>query len=145
MTGPTPTAWATVADVLTYTKAVVEDSDVVAAQATIDMRVGRLPADVAKIGTRDQYWLKLAVAYQTAWLVDQPDAFDRIEVTETGGTSNKTSFTDSSLQLAPYAKDALKRVSWLKSRSLHVRAADEGSYSTYNDNYLPGPGVYEPL
>jgi hypothetical protein len=131
--------------VLTYAKKVVDDDDVLRAQATIDLRAGRLPADVAGIGTRDQYWLKLAVAYQAAWLVDQPDAFDRIEVTEAGGSTNKTIFTDSSLELAPFAKSALRRVSWLKSRSLHVRAGDERNFSRYDDNHLPGYNHYEPL
>jgi hypothetical protein len=99
---------------------------------------------VAAIGTRDQHWLKLAVAYQTAWLESQPDAFERIEVTEAGGATNRTMLTDSSLQLAPFAKDALRRVSWLKSRSLHVRAGDERNFSRYDDNHLPGAG-YGPL
>lgn len=116
-----PTTWATAADVLTYTTTTVDDDAVTRAQATIDIHAGRLPEDAERIGTRDQYWLKLAVCYQAAWLAAQPDAFERLEVTEAGGATNRTMFTELALVLAPNAKWALKRVSWLRSRSLHVR------------------------
>jgi hypothetical protein len=134
--------WCTAADVMTYAKAEVTDGDVLRAQATIDIHAVRLPADAARIGTRDLYWLKLATAYQAAWLTPQPDAFTRIEVTETGSSANRTMFAEQSFELGTLAKTALKRVSWLRSRSLHVRAADETLIGG-DDNMLRG--TYTPL
>ncbi|MEC3974741.1 hypothetical protein [Amycolatopsis sp. H20-H5] len=135
--------WATVADVLALTQVTVTDADLMRAQAQIDMHTARIYADILLITDRDQYWLKLAVAYQAAWLVAQPDAFQRLEITEAGGAANRTMFTDTALVLAPDARWALKRVSWLKSRSLHVRAADEYGAFGRDDNNLYGR--YEPL
>ncbi|MEV8615687.1 hypothetical protein AB0383_48680 [Amycolatopsis sp. NPDC051373] len=135
--------WATVDDVLTYTKITVTDEDLAAAQAQIDVRTSRVYADKAMISDRDQYWLKLAVAYQAAWLVAQPDAFQRLEMTEAGGATNRSMYTETAIVLAPDARWALKRVSWLKSRSLHVRAADEYGRFGRDDNSLWGH--YEPL
>ena len=135
--------WATAVDVLTYTKIEVTDNDIAVAQAQIDVRTSRVYADKDMISARDQYWLKLAVAYQAAWLVAQPDAFQRLDVTEAGGAANRTMFTETAIVLAPDARWALKRVSWLKSRSLHVRAADEYGAFGRDDNNLFGR--YEPL
>lgn len=138
-----PDTWATAADVFTYAKTTVDDDTVLRAQATIDVHSARIYADKAMISDRDQYWLKLAVAYQAAWLPAQPDAFQRVEVTEAGGATNRSMFTETAMVLAPDAKWALKRVSWLKSRSLHVRAADEYGRFGRDDNSLWGH--YEPL
>lgn len=136
-------SWATAGDVLTYANATVDDATVLRAQATIDVHSARIYADKDMTSDRDQYWLKLAVAYQAAWLPAQPDAFQRLEVTEAGGATNRTMFTEQALVLSPNARWALKRVSWLKSRSLHVRAADEYGAFGRDDNNLWGH--YEPL
>ncbi|MFB9924870.1 hypothetical protein ACFORO_25880 [Amycolatopsis halotolerans] len=117
-------SWATVGDVFTYAKATVDDDAVLRAQATIDLHAGRVYADAAKVGARDKYWLKLAVAYQAAWQPSQPDLFERQEITKTGG-SNSTQGTDTWLTLAPHAAQALRMVSWLGSGSFHVRAPGE--------------------
>jgi hypothetical protein len=129
-----PTTWATAGDVLTYAKATVDDAAVLRAQAVIDIESGRLPEDAARIGSRDQYWLKLAVAYQAAWQAGQPDEFERLDVTSTGG-SQSTQGTDSWLTLAPHAAQALRRVSWLGSQSLHVRAASEDGNGSLAELY----------
>ncbi|MEV4604808.1 hypothetical protein AB0K15_46595 [Amycolatopsis sp. NPDC049253] len=142
-----PTTWATAADVLTYAKATVDDADVLRAQAVIDLEVGRLPEDAERIGSRDQYWLKLAVAYQAAWQVSQPDEFERLDVTSTGG-SQSTQGTDSWMTLAPHAAQALRRVSWLGSKSLHIRGAGEDALprrEVYGDDDAADPGTWRPL
>lgn len=136
--------WATVDDVLKYARGTVDEADLIAAQANIDMVAERLPADAERIGARDQYWLKLAVSYQAKWLAAQPDAFDRLDLTTTGQSS--ASGDDTWLVLAPYAKWALRNVSWLRSRSLRVRASGEFAdnrrvvYGDDND-----PGVWTPI
>ncbi|RSM60579.1 hypothetical protein DMH03_17680 [Amycolatopsis sp. WAC 01376] len=131
-----PDTWATVADVLTYAKATVDQDEVLSAQAVINTYAGRLPVDADRIGARDQYWLKLAVAYQAAWQLAQPDQFERQDITSTGG-GQSTQGTETWLTLAPHAAQALRRVSWLGSGSLHVRASGEtsdGPREVYGDD-----------
>jgi hypothetical protein len=65
--------------------------------------------------------LKLAVCYQAAWLTGQYDGFVRMDITALGQSRSITQFGPNAMTLAPYAKKALKNVSWLKSRSLHVQ------------------------
>lgn len=142
--------WATAADVVTYTTCTedeVTDADVTRAQATIDLVAGRLPADAARIGNRDQYWLKLALAYQTAWMLANPDMFERMDVTSTATGRSGGVLNPHALRLAPLALDALKRVSWLRSRSLRVRAPYESTdprREIYGDDYTD-PGTWVPL
>ncbi|MGW4129491.1 hypothetical protein [Amycolatopsis japonica] len=139
--------WATAGDVLTYAKATVDDAAVTRAQATVDLYAGRIPADAAKIGARDQYWLKLAVAYQAAWQAAQPDLFDRLDITSTGG-SQSTEGPDSWMTLAPHAAQALRRVSWLGSGSFHVRAPNETRdrpREVYGDDDELDPGHWRPI
>jgi len=102
VTEPVQTTWATIADVLAFTNVTVGAMDLTQAAATIDLVAVRLYSDKARIGSRDQEWLKRAVCYQAAWI-----------------------HGPNSLRLAPYAEWALNRVSWLRSRSLHVRGAGE--------------------
>jgi hypothetical protein len=118
----TQTTWATEADVETTTGVTITAAQLAQAAAVIDMEAGRTYLDVSRIGARDQYWLKLALCYQAAWLTANPDLFQRIEVEAEGTKGQLTKFSPTGLVLAPYAKRALKRVSWLKSRSLHVQS-----------------------
>lgn len=121
--------WCTAADVLTYTGATVTDTTVAQAGAMIDVAANR-PYDVyvtnipagqtSLISDTDLYWLKLACAYQAAWLPAQYDAFTRSDVAAIGRGSNSLQLKDGALVLAPLAKQTLRRVSFLKSRSVHV-------------------------
>lgn len=123
------TTWCTTADVLTYTNVEVDDTVLAQAGALIDVHTAR-PYDVfvagvpdgqvCKISATDLYWLKLACAYQAAWLSTQPDAFTRSDLLAVGRGKANVTFTDTGMVLAPLAKHALRRVSFLKSRSLHV-------------------------
>jgi hypothetical protein len=122
MTTPTPTTWATVADVKTYTGLDVTAAQLTIASGTVDMAAGRTYGDVARIGNRDQYWLKLALCYQSAWLAAQFDAFQRMDIDSLGQNRSITKFNPNAVTLGPFTKKALKRVSWLKSRSLHIQS-----------------------
>lgn len=133
--------WATAADVLTYTGETVDDDAMLRAQAAIDVNSGRLYEDAERIGSRDRYWLKLATAYQAAWQAGQPDEFVRLDVTSTGSGQSSQNGTPSWLLLGPHAAQALRRVSWLGSGSLHVRAPGETSdrrREVYGDDDDPG-------
>ncbi|MFJ1764039.1 hypothetical protein ACIOD2_27240 [Amycolatopsis sp. NPDC088138] len=142
-----PDTWATAADVLTYAKSDVDDAEVLRAQAVIDTYTGLIPADADRIGSKDQYWLRLAVAYQAAWQAAQPDQFERQDITSTGG-SQSTQGTDTWLTLAPHAAQALRRVSWFGSQSVHVRAPNELAglrREIYGDDDQLEPGTWHPI
>lgn len=123
------TTWCTVEDVMTFANAQVSDQVLAQAGAQIDVASARpydifvagVPAgQVSKIGAADMYWLKLACAYQAAWLASQPDVYTRSNVKQIGRGTGSLMLDETALILGPLAKQALKRVSFLKSRSLHV-------------------------
>jgi hypothetical protein len=121
----TQTTWATAADVLSLTGATVTDSQLTQANAALELHAGRLYTDAAaRTGTRDIEWMRRACAYQAAWMPSQPDMFSRLDITSTGNAAGSgVALKDHALVLAPLARKALARVSWLRSRSLHVRSA----------------------
>jgi hypothetical protein len=115
-------SWAQSADVAAITGVTITDAQVMQAQAMIDMFSARTYEALPRIGTRDLYWLKLATAYQCAWMLAQPDLFTRLDFATIAAGSRPVQLKDDSLRIAPMASKALKRCSWLRSRSLHVRA-----------------------
>jgi hypothetical protein len=138
-------SWASVADVSALTGVTVDTTVLMQAQGIVDLFAGRTYAAVTRTGTRDAEWLKRAVAYQAAWILQQPDLFARLDFTSVTSVNGSSSITESALTLAPLARMALKKASWLKSRSLHVRAPFQdgpgplGSdpLAAANDSYLP--------
>lgn len=140
------TTWCTAADVLKYAKTTVTDDDVTVAGGTVDVHCAR-PYDifvagvpvgqVCKISVTDLYWLRLTCAWQAAWLSDQPDAFSRSDVTSIGRGTGSLTIAEKALTLAPLAKLALNRVSYLKSRSLHTPGPMELNALTLDGD---GPG-----
>jgi hypothetical protein len=123
MTESNQATWATTADVLTFTGVTVTDAQLMVAAGTVDVHAKRTYDDEIRVGSRDKYWLKLAVCYQAAWLSMQPDAFLRLDITSMGSTRSATQLGPNAMTLGPFAKKALKNVSWLKGRSLHVQSA----------------------
>ncbi|MFC5947072.1 hypothetical protein ACFQH9_02115 [Pseudonocardia lutea] len=120
------TTWATTAEVATYTGAEVDASDLARAQATIDLHSARTVLSAAALGDKDLHWLKLATAYQAAWMKGQPDLFSRLDFTEaTQEQGAVAKLTDTGLTLSPLARRALRRCTWLRSRSLRVKAPNE--------------------
>lgn len=119
----TQTTWATAADVLSLTGATVTDAQLTQANAALELHAGRLYTDaVTRTGTRDIEWMRRACAYQAAWMLSQPDMFSRIDMSAMTQGGRAVGLKDHALVLAPNAKRALARVSWLRSRSLHVRS-----------------------
>jgi hypothetical protein len=119
----TQTTWATAADVASLTGATVTDPQLTQANAAIELHAGRLYVDaVTRTGTRDIEWMRRACAYQAAWMLAQPDMFTRLEMQAISATGRPVPIIASALTLAPLARRALNRVSWFRSRSLHVRS-----------------------
>lgn len=141
MTQPAQITWATTADVTAITGAEVSQVQLAQAAMTIDLHTARpYTLDSQRVGARDVYWLKAAVAYQVTWMLEQPDMFERMGIQSLGTTSSSgrggTSFEKDAMILAPLAKKALSRVSWLKSRSLHTQTPFTDGYGVFGSDPL---------
>lgn len=115
-------SWAQASDVAAKTGVTVTDAQVMQAQAVMDMCSGRTYDAKARIGSRDLYWLLLATAYQCVWILSQPDYFSRLDFQTIAQGNRPVQLKDDSLLLGPLAKKALRRCSWMRSRSFHVRS-----------------------
>lgn len=66
-----------------------------------------------EIDDRDRYFLRLATAYQVAFMHDNPDMFSRADVTDASQDGESASFRNPDAHLlAPLARKALRRLSW---------------------------------
>jgi len=118
----TQTTWATAADVTSLTGTTVTDTQLGMANAAVELHAGRLYSAAATTGSKDVEWMRRACAYQAVWMLAQPDIFTRLELEAVAASGRPVPITPTALTVAPLARRALGRVSWLKSRSLHVRS-----------------------
>lgn len=147
----TQTTWATAAQVLTYTGVEVTDQQVSMAGWIIDLYSGR-PYSMSwtdpstgevteylwwqNVGAADSYYMTLAVCFQTVWMTQQPDLMTRLDLKRVPTTREAIQVQDpNTLSLGPLAKKALGRVSWLRSRALHVRSPFEDLYTANSVNF----------
>lgn len=122
-------AWCSVGDVLLFTGKTVTDNQLAQASAALELHIGRTYEELVanpdggaiKIGRRDRQWLKQACAYQAAWMLAQPDMYQRLDMEALASSGRPITLKDRGLVLAPLARRAIQRVSWLRSRSLHAR------------------------
>jgi hypothetical protein len=123
--------WAQLADVTAITGKSVTADQLFQANAIIEMVSGRLYAiSATKIGARNAEWLKRAVAYEAAWIPANPDLFQRLDVTGIAEGRKNVLLKDLALIVAPLANRALNRLSWKRSRSMHV-------HSPFQDGFGP--------
>ncbi|MBA5222226.1 hypothetical protein [Streptomyces griseoaurantiacus] len=119
--------WASTADVEDITGVTVTEAQLRRAQSVIDMVSGRTyeihDLLVRENRARDLRWLQQAVAYQAAWMISQPDMFTRMNVTSVNQDTSQAQMGASALTLAPLARRALNRVSWMGTRSVQVQRA----------------------
>lgn len=123
MTAPPTNSWASVSEVQTYTGIVVGADNVTAAQAIVEMFADVTYDSTDKISTKNLRLLKMAVAYQAAWMTDHPDLFTHIDISTM--LQDGIQFTNAHANagvLAPLAKRAIDRLSWRRNRSIRVRA-----------------------
>lgn len=141
-------AWATEADVLSITRKTATAADIQSAAHEIESLTGLIQSvDRPDLTDRDRHWLKLAVAYQTAWMLDNPDLFSREDVTSVSqdGESAVYRNTDAHI-LSPLARKALRRLSWRSLRAVvpgggtPARAALDVNAEAF-DNRLPWSAV----
>lgn len=120
-------AWVSAQEVIDATGVSVTDAQLAQAQSDIEIFTNRIYADTARIRTRDLHWLGQAVARQAAWLAGQFGLETRLDATQIQQDQVSTTLTGDGLVLAPMAARALRRVSWMRSRTVHVRSAVEGA------------------
>ncbi|WP_326779720.1 hypothetical protein OG481_02160 [Streptomyces longwoodensis] len=120
-------AWATAQDVIDATGVSVTEQQLAQAQSDIEIFTNRIYTDTPRIRTRDLYWLGRAVARQAAWLAGQFGLETRLDATQIQQDQVSTTLQGDGLVLAPMAKRALQRVSWMRSRTVHIRSALEGA------------------
>lgn len=120
-------AWASAQDVINATGVTVTEQQLAQAQASIEVFSNRIYPDYVKMRTRDLYWLGRAVAYQAAWIVGQFGLETRLDATQIQQDQVSSTLTGDGLVLAPMAARALRKVSWMRSRTVHIRSAVEGA------------------
>lgn len=115
-------AWATVGETLTYTKLTVDEADVEAAQFMVEIFADVTEDANANISSKNLRLLKMAVAYQAAWISDHPDIFTHVDVSTM--LQDGVQFTNAHANagvLAPMAKRAIDRLSWKRNRSVRIK------------------------
>lgn len=124
------TNWATVQDVLNYTGVTVDDVDISMAQGIIDLfsettsesALNEDGSSTGIISRKNLRYLKMATAYQAAWMQEHPDVFSNIDTsTYSEDGISATQANTSAHILAPLARRALHRVTWLRpNRSVKI-------------------------
>ncbi|WP_435279332.1 hypothetical protein [Streptomyces sp. 1222.5] len=131
-------AWATAQDVIDATGVTVTDQQLAQAQAAIEVFSNRVYPDRERMRARDLYWLGRAVAFQAAWVAGQFGLETRLDATQIQQDQVSSTLTGDGLVLAPMAKRALQRVSWMRSRTVHIRSAVEGAGPLLGDPLADG-------
>lgn len=110
---------ATVDEVTSLTGMNIGEADIAIAQSIVELTCGRAEADLKP---RDQRWMKMAVAYQAAWMASHPEVFSTMDVSSMSQTDMSVVFRNDreAVYLAPLARKALRRVSWRGTRSIQV-------------------------
>ena len=115
--------WATTTDVTTYTGATATAAQLEQAQAVVEIFADTTTdaSDAGTISSKNLRLLKLAVAYQTAWMIQHPDAFTNIDITQVQQDGVVATMQhNNALVLAPMAKRCIDRLSWRRIRSLRI-------------------------
>lgn len=115
-------AWATAAETLTYTGITVTDTEIAQAQAMVELFADVTEDANLNLHSKNLRLLKMAVAYQAAWITEHPDTFTHVDVSTMlqDGLQFVTGHENAFL-LAPMARRAIARLSWRRNRSLKVR------------------------
>lgn len=157
-------AWATAAETLTYTGITVTDAEVEQAQVIVELFSDTTEdaSDAGLISSKNLRFLKMAVAYQAAWITEHPDLFTHVDVSTMlqDGLQFVTGH-ENAFVLAPFTRRSINRLSWKRNRSLRVRRSKRqtqrsirrigymGSVGGYNSTFngdvtLIGESNWEP-
>lgn len=131
------TPWATVTQINNAIGKVVTEVTRNLAAQSIELHTGLIEeVERADISTRDRYWLKLAVCYQAAWLLTQPDYLERLAVSSASQDGQSAAAGNADwLTLAPLARKALKRLSWRGTRTVNTQSDQRTVVNVNDDEY----------
>jgi hypothetical protein len=109
--------------VLAVTGTTYTAGQIMSAQQVLNLHTNYTPeVSGANMQPQDLFWLRYALAYQTAWMASQPGLFARNAVADVSQDGVGAHYVDeNALTLAPLARRSIKQLSWKKSRSLRVR------------------------
>ena len=143
--------WATVDETLALTGVTVSTAVLTQAQGVIELFSGITEDNTTELAPSNTRTLRAAVAYQAAWMDGQIDVTTRTEVAQMGqdGASFTTAGPDA-LVLAPLARRALDRLSWLRRRATRAVRMGRPTFSTldaYEAAWMrdEAPGCWRPL
>jgi hypothetical protein len=133
-------AWATPADVLTYTGQTVTDAQVNQAASIVALYADVTDEATTDVSLRDSRLLKKAVVYQTAWMADPAnlDYWSRSDVSQQAQDGASWTWTDKdSSALHVLARRHIERLSWKTARSIQIeRGRGRLSWGQYSDAWL---------
>jgi hypothetical protein len=131
------TQWATVEQIAEAIGRTVTATTRSLAAQSIELHTGLIESvERTDISDRDLYWLKLAVCYQAAWLLVQPDYLERsaVKAVRQEGQSADAGNPDW-LTLAPLARKALRRLSWRGIRTVSTMPERRTILNVNSDEY----------
>jgi len=114
--------WASIPETATYTGITVSQTQLDIAQFMVELFADVVYEQTGNLSVKNARLLKMAVAYQAAWVTDHPDLFTHVDIT----TMNQDGIfyvqrNENAYVLAPMAKRAISRLSWKRNRSIKVR------------------------
>ncbi len=118
-------AWATISETLSYTRINVELEDLDAAQVMIEIFADVVYGQTDNLSAKNLRLLKMAVAYQAAWMTQHPDLFTHTDIQ----SINQDGIFyvhqhENSYLLAPMARRCIKRLSWMRTRNIKIRPSN---------------------
>lgn len=131
--------WATTSDVATYTGITVTAAQVDQAQAVVELFVDttEVASTVGLISQKNVRLLKMAVAYQAAWITQHPDWATNMDTTNVSQDQVSATWAHANAGvLAPLAKRCIDRVSWRRIRPLRVRPAYGSAFPPRHMNII---------
>lgn len=126
-------SWASLNDVVAYTRVQVDDGTLAAAQGTIDLFSNVTESASGNLKARDLLLLKMACAYQAGWMASQPDLMARMDIKSINqdGMAFDPAHRDA-LVLSPLAQRCLAKLSWRRTHSVPVGHPDDRFRKTKN-------------
>lgn len=115
-------AWATTGEVLTYTGIEVSEAELQQAQFIVELFSDATEDANDNISSKNLRFLKMAVAYQAAFMTEHPDLFTHVDVSTM--LQDGLQFVrghENAFLLAPFARRAINRLSWKRNRSIKVK------------------------
>lgn len=133
----------TAGDVLARTGATVTDAQILQAQGIVELFTGSdlTRADWLNVffpWPRDQRKVRLAIAYQAAFIAAHPDVFTSADVKTSMADGASQTGTEMWAQLAPLARVSLRKLTKNRSRSRHVHHPAGSLAGTRTGPHMPG-------